>query len=457
MAGRGRVRRGAAVGAAAVLLVALLGTSGSSASAEPGIGSESGAAGQDRAGLVRDERCGRAFRIAVAAGVRCTHGADPAPAGVDTSRRPTTEELYAQATATAATTTTATNGPISCYGDGTTGKRVQAVYAHAADVADRYADLAPLILQWATATDAVFADSAAATGGTRHVRWVTDPSCNLVVQRVQVSTTGDDSMDNTIAELHAAGLNRTDRKYLVWMDSSRYCGIAELQIDDSAVATNANNYGPSVARVDSICWGKAQPVEAHELMHTLGGVQASAPHATAGYHCTDENDILCYQDGPGVTLTYTCPVAHERLFDCNHDDYFSTAPAPGSYLATHWNAASSGFIASVPPDGPGSGSDPAPSPASTSTVTFSGSLNRKSASVSYPLTTGAGTVQAEVRMGKRATVTVAVAAPDGTTLSSASGTSPVTTAATVAAGANRLVLSSGSSVSYTVTVTYPTP
>jgi hypothetical protein len=64
-------------------------------------------------------------------------------------------------------------------------------------------------------------------------------------------------------------------------------------------------------------------------MHTLAAVEASAPHSTRNSHCTDEYDAMCYQDSSSGTMTYPCPSAHEWLLDCNHDDYFSTAPAAG--------------------------------------------------------------------------------------------------------------------------------
>jgi hypothetical protein len=154
-------------------------------------------------------------------------------------------------------------------------------------------------------------------------------------------------------ELQALGHNRTDRKYLVWVDAATgICGLGEVYDDQRPTASNWNNTGPMYARVDAPCWHYA---ELHEIFHTLGAVQPDTPHHSAARHCTDEADVMCYDDdasGP-VTMAAVCPPEHEVLLDCGHDDYFSTNPPAGNYLATHWNTASSSFLA------PATGAQPA--------------------------------------------------------------------------------------------------
>jgi hypothetical protein len=305
----------------------------------------------------------------------CSHGPDRAPAGIDVRDRPSTADLHAREAATGtgdAATTAADGSAVPCYGDGVSGSRLQAVYTVAADRPDRYAAVLELLRGYAAGADQAFAASAARDGGVRHLRWVTDSSCALAVAKVVLSPAGDDSLSATRAELAARGYNRTDRKYVVWADDTTYCGIAYVAGDARPDATNPANKGPTYARIDSACWGGAASVAAHEIAHMLGAVNLSAPHSNGAWHCTDEYDRLCYDDGSAVALTYLCASSQEPLLDCNGDDYFNVAPPAGSWLATHWNLASSDFLETVAPQSsvvPPPGATPAPAPTSTTSTT----------------------------------------------------------------------------------------
>jgi hypothetical protein len=226
-------------------------------------------------------------------------------------------------------------GTVGCYGTGTDGYRVQLMYAREASSPDRYADYEARFREWAAHVDDIFNASAAKTGGIRHVRYVTDSQCRPVIQRVTLSA----GAVNDFAASATPGVN----------------------------ANNGNpDYGPFVGRVDTKCWGQFDSTEAHELLHTLGGVLGwsdplrAPPHATNAGHCTDEYDRLCYADGdPGIfkpngtptSLQYICPATHEVLLDCGNDDYFSTNPPFGNWLASHWNTANSAWLAKTPPSG----------------------------------------------------------------------------------------------------------
>lgn len=302
-------------------------------------GAAGAAAAADMAAAHPESPCPGAVEVVsdVADGrARCSHGPDEAPPGVDVAA-----DVEAVVRPDAVP-------PVECYGNGTDGKRVQAVYAVAADRTDRYVGLVETIRQDAKNVDAIFNSSAAATGGVRHVRFVTGTGCAVDVAHVVLSAGGDDSFTNTMNELNAQGFNRTDRKYLVWVDANVYCGIANVSGDDRKTASNWNNSGPDYARSDVGCWGGH--TEAHELMHTLGGVQLSAPHSSGGYHCVDEYDVMCYSDSPGfpaMQLLCLPSSPNEKLLDCGHDDYFHTDPPAGNYLATHWNSADSAFLATT--------------------------------------------------------------------------------------------------------------
>jgi hypothetical protein len=286
-------------------------------------------------GLVKSTRAdcpnGYLVRTPISKRPLCTHGPDPIPLGAtaEASVAPLAENLAA--------------AQVVCDGDGQSGKRIQVMYVRAADQPDRYDQYLNSIQQWAAGADQIYNLSAAETGGERHLRFVHDANCMPVVENVVLSPTGDDNIVNTTTELMNLGFRRGDRNYLLFVDASVYCGIATMYADDSPFSNNLNNSGSNYARVDARCWGAW--TAAHETMHTLGGVQLTAPHTTGAWHCYDESDVMCYKDSSTApAMQYICDSSHESRFDCDHDDYFNTNPTPGSYLSTHWNSAQSDFL-----------------------------------------------------------------------------------------------------------------
>ena len=306
--------------------------------------------------------CGDAAVLrAPGGGLGCAHE-DAPPAGVDVNKPVSTAVLEARAGGRAGAVRAAQEAGIAvpaamaaptdrvrCDGDGTSGYRTQAMYVTTSDRANRFAVLQDQIQQWAAGVDAVFNLSAAKTGGVRNVRYVTETTgngaCTAKVLNVTLPPGSFASFGATVTAMQNLGYANPARKYLMWVDGTGQCGIAQTYLDSRPEQTNANN-GSSAqfARIDTACWGGSTSVEAHELAHTMGTVQNDAPHSTRGGHCWDESDRMCYADGGSHPMRPVCPADQEPLLDCNDDDYYSTYPPAGSYLATHWNAASSRFL-----------------------------------------------------------------------------------------------------------------
>jgi hypothetical protein len=437
-----------------------------------------------RRGLVYDgltrapagSRCQGGYEIASGDGggpAGCTHGPDPSPAGVDVARSQppaTDEELLG------ATSTVCEEGD-----DGASGYRVQAIYAHPTSIASRYALFEASFGAWAGNVEAAVADSATRFGGERHVRWVHDGACNLDIDVVALTSTELSTIGNMRTALRNRGYDADNRKYLVWADTSVYCGVAYIWYDDQPGEQNMNNGAAEMyARIDNGCWGFPSSVEAHELMHNLGGVQKTAPHASANGHCLDDQDRMCYDDdgAGGKSVSVVCDdLALERLFDCNGDDYFHPSPASGSWLASHWNTYNSRFLFGTAGSGGGGGTpdpepDPDPDPSVDITDTFSSSVTKKNRIRTHTGLTGAGSVILSLSTGSAGTaeapggrkgapgpsgpVTWTVAFAAGPVVEST--TSGSLTVIDVPAGSYTVTVSnSANSGSYTLTVTHPTP
>ena len=310
------------------------------------------------------ERCGALIELRLPGGKwACSHGPDPHPRGRGLHR-----ELHAgKAPAglllpdplTSPRTAAAGNPFARCFGDGRSGPRFQAIYARAADRPDNYAASVATIRQAAAEADAVFMASAAAAGGIRHIRWQHDAGCQPTVDNVILSPLGDDTLANTIADLTRLGFNDPSRKYVVWVDAFAMCGESSYYEDDRPGVENFNNGSPvappTVSRIDKGCWAlgrEGTSIEAHEIMHALGAVMPTAPHATLLGHCTDNADRMCYDELTNADVPSVCAANDEAVFDCRKDDYFSAAGNPAGYLAAHWNTARSAFLSTTDGDDP---------------------------------------------------------------------------------------------------------
>lgn len=296
--------------------------------------------------------------------VVCTHGDDH-------GLRPTHaagQESAAEVDRPAGPVPTA---PTQCYGDGRNGQRVEVLFAHPASAGSRAGTLDADLRRWVGQVEWTVSASAARYGHRRHVRWVTEADgaggCRVAIAAVALPDDAFADLGATVGALRARGFDRPDRTYLVFADVDVLCGVATVPTDDRPGPDNRAVTDAGYARIDRGCWDVGDvgtySVAAHELLHTLGAVQPSAPHATTQRHCTDEYDVMCYADGAGLATTVVCrdqdPATtgqgdtNNRLLDCSGDDYFHPAPPPGSYLADHWNTALHPRLATTSSDGPG--------------------------------------------------------------------------------------------------------
>lgn len=253
-------------------------------------------------------------------------------------------------------------------GDLSNAPQVRVVYARptgaannfAAQANDIQADVAAILNRLAT-------DSASSP---RTVRFDLKP-CNATelhvdIQDIVLPKTAQQYQDGATYDLLRADLDTATAEavgarvnYLAYVDGVTEPGAsgqADVPLDDTAGRSNGANQGNLFAVLYDPPFGSASADSArratflHELAHTLGAVQDSAPNSSGAGHCVDEADIMCYDDDEGgptqtrLDCPGPAPFTFDELFDCGGDDYWNAAPAAGSYLAANWNTYDSDFL-----------------------------------------------------------------------------------------------------------------
>jgi hypothetical protein len=250
------------------------------------------------------------------------------------------------------------------------GPRIRVYYGYPNDTTPQTSGYRAAIREAVAIADRNLNAQTPARGG-QHFRMYCKGDLRVTVKPIALVPIGadnsydfDDVIDSFIHRV-ANGLGDTnidiDRfTYVLFVDNVTCCygpaGQGTIYWDDRPDPdVNFNNRLGSGPRFAMIELSGSSVTEAfrfmHEVGHTIGAVQLSAPHTTGLGHCYTNVDVMCSFDGgpwftQGGTMENVCsqPPEGEFTFDCEGGDYYELGPAKGSYLAKHWNTAASDWL-----------------------------------------------------------------------------------------------------------------
>jgi hypothetical protein len=255
--------------------------------------------------------------------------------------------------------------------------QIKVVYAYPADAQDRFSG-------W---RDALQADVAitqrflsAQSGGRKGLRFDMGTRCGpgyADIQTVQLPGPRSQYVDDLPAIAQAVRgriANGPGPRNTVILADGLSGSDVEYGLGETIMGANGEQAGPGNPHnrggLDAVLFSRADDVPGagahswwpegflHEITHTLGAVQWTAPHSTEPPgqndprygHCWQGADVMCYAEDAGAAhqlVTDCTPIGGliPESYDCGRDDYYSPDPPPGSYLATHWNTYDSAFMA----------------------------------------------------------------------------------------------------------------
>jgi hypothetical protein len=261
-----------------------------------------------------------------------------------------------------------TQEPIVCT---QTGHRIRVMYSSAGSFtpsAERAQEIRTSIRRMASK---ILSESLRSSGNARGLRMAVecDESGEIRIQGFKSS--GDvEEVFGTVDSFFGAPSGANSVKTVVFYDGEDPDGAAAgygLSYDDDdksssdsypvPLGQNNNRVLSASAVVYRCCWARHTPI--HEVFHTLGAVQDSAPASTTNGHCWDGLDVLCYDDGGlfgGLYQEKACPATEDFQkpekfpIDCEYNTYFDSVEESGEWLNSHWNSggAEDPFLVAAP-------------------------------------------------------------------------------------------------------------
>jgi hypothetical protein len=118
-------------------------------------------------------------------------------------------------------------------------------------------------------------------------------------------------------DLRSAGFASRDKGYLVYYDGNPHVGEEFGLCGHGMAATRP--LASTIVYLQTCAMSfndeERQVTVAHEMVHGLGAVVSSAPHACSGHTCDNPNDLMKATGVEGETLS-------QLLLDPGRDDYY---------------------------------------------------------------------------------------------------------------------------------------
>lgn len=211
--------------------------------------------------------------------------------------------------------------------------RIQILYVY--DQEDRLETLLPEIKREMLLADSVLVYTSSLRNKPLHLKFNVDENCQPIIEKIHWPGAGELAMGEFLYNLYVRKAAPVT-KFLVFVETYNYAGFGSLEGDDKKLENlNQTNSGFAVVSANSISWY----VILHEIFHTLGAVNSSAPNSDKNAHCYIQQDVMCYWNFWPVVEK--CDII---LLDCTGDNYFNPNPMPFSYLSQHWNTADSVYL-----------------------------------------------------------------------------------------------------------------
>ncbi len=327
-------------------------------------------------GLVPSQKGGRCpggYEV----GRYCSTHVDDFRPGAAESGTTTSDATKQLSASTSGATTSVANIPepptrsVTCQtgvNNGTSGVRVETIYAYSTTGVNNQASMVPFIRKVMGDTEYEFFADGVGNPHSRRIRWVTTAPCTLKVSVIGLPASAFTNASTLASALESAGFASNERIYAVFsQESGAGCqaftpnSVTDANPDVTRTGNPGNGTGPdfwaftspSCGYFDSWNPGDGIYTMTHELIHALGAVNIVPGGHYYGAHCTDDWDPVCYGGWPGGT--YTCSTAESNRPDCNDDDYFLTLPGPYQWLSVYWNAANNRALYRPPCTATGNG------------------------------------------------------------------------------------------------------